>query len=86
MHTASTVGAIRAVTTNTADMLGMADRVGRLAPGYLADIIAVDGNPLEDVACLRRIRGVMKAGDRVQNLLSGASKVFSDEPGTASYV
>ncbi len=83
---ASTVDAIRAVTTNTADMLGMADRVGRLAPGYLADIIAVDGNPLEDVACLRRIRGVMKAGDRVQNLLSGASKVFSDEPGTASYV
>lgn len=74
----STADVIRAVTTNPAEMLGMADRLGRLAPGYLADVIAVDGNPLDNVACLRRIRGVMKAGERVENLLSGASEVFSD--------
>ncbi len=74
----STTDVIRAVTTNPAEMLGMADRLGRLAPGYLADVIAVDGNPLDNVACLRQIRGVMKAGERVENLLSGASEVFSD--------
>ncbi len=74
----SNADAIRAVTTNTAGMLGVADRLGRLAPGYLADVIAVDGNPLEDVARLRRVRGVMKAGERVENLLSGASAVFRD--------
>ena len=74
----STADAIRSVTTNTALMLGMADRLGRLAPGYLADLIAVDGNPLEEVAYLREVRRVMKAGERVENLLSGASEVFSD--------
>ena len=74
----STTDAISAVTTNTAEMLGLADRLGRLAPGYLADVIAVDGNPLENVACLRQVREVMKAGERVKNLLSGASEVFSD--------
>ena len=74
----STADAIRAVTTNTAQMLGLADRLGRLAPGYLADVIAVEGNPLADVACLRRVRGVIKAGEHVENLLSGASEVFSD--------
>ena len=77
----SNADAIRAVTTNTAGMLGVADRLGRLAPGYLADVIAVDGNPLEDVARLRRVRGVMKAGERVENLLSGASAVFRDQAG-----
>ena len=74
----STADAIRAVTTNTARMLGMSDRLGRLAPGYLADVIAVEGNPLEEVAYLREVRRVMKAGERVENLLSGASTVFTD--------
>jgi imidazolonepropionase-like amidohydrolase len=55
--------ALAAATTNGADLLGMADRIGRVAPGYLADIVAVEGNPLADVTAItRRVRWVMKAG------------------------
>lgn len=53
--------AIQAGTINTADLLGTADR-GRLAPGLLADIIAVPGNPLQDIRALERVSFVMKGG------------------------
>ncbi|MDH5822286.1 amidohydrolase family protein [Luteimonas sp. RD2P54] len=54
--------AIRTATVNAAAHLGLADQIGRLAPGMAADLIAVDGDPLEDVDVLRRVRFVMKAG------------------------
>src|SRR3989442_13836326 len=41
--------ALASATTTGATLLGVDDRLGRLAPGYLADIVAVDGNPLEDI-------------------------------------
>lgn len=53
--------AIQAGTINTADLLGTPDR-GRLAPGLLADIIAVPGNPLTDIRTLERVGFVMKGG------------------------
>lgn len=53
--------AIRTATINAADLLGVDDR-GVLAEGKLADIIAVDGNPLEDVTVLEDVRFVMKGG------------------------
>lgn len=53
--------AIQSGTINTADLLGTADR-GRLAPGLLADIIAVPGNPLTDIRVLERVSFVMKGG------------------------
>lgn len=52
---------IQAGTINTADLLGTPDR-GRLAPGLLADIIAVPGNPLMDIRALERVSFVMKGG------------------------
>ena len=55
------LGAIQAGTLNTADLLGTPDR-GRLAPGLLADIIAVPGNPLADIRALERVSFVMKGG------------------------
>ena len=53
--------AIRAATVNAADLLGASDR-GRIAPGLLADVVAVRGNPLEDVRVLEDARFVMKGG------------------------
>jgi imidazolonepropionase-like amidohydrolase len=56
------LNAITASTSVAAACLGLGDRLGRLAPGYLADVIAVAGNPLEDVAALENVRFVMKNG------------------------
>jgi imidazolonepropionase-like amidohydrolase len=55
------LAAIQSGTLNTADLLGTPDR-GRLAPGLLADIIAVPGNPLTDIRALERVSFVMKGG------------------------
>jgi len=55
------IDAIRSATTAAADLLGVADR-GAIAPGLLADIIAVRGNPLDDVKTLENVVFVMKDG------------------------
>ena len=60
-HGLSSLGAIRAATVNAADLLGVDDR-GVLEPGKLADIIAVSGNPLEDIRTLEDVKFVMKGG------------------------
>ena len=57
--------AIRAATTEAAELLGFADDAGSLEPGRLADVIAVRGDPLADIGALREVTFVMKAG-RVQ--------------------
>jgi imidazolonepropionase-like amidohydrolase len=54
-----------AVTATAADALGLADR-GRLTPGRRADVVVVEGNPLEDLASLERVRAVLKAGQWVR--------------------
>ncbi len=54
--------ALRTATINGAALLGMEDRLGRLKSGYFADIVAVEGNPLEDIAAVKKVRWVMKAG------------------------
>ena len=46
----------------------MADQLGRLAPGYEADIIALDGNPLEDITAVRNVVFVMRGGVVYQSL------------------
>jgi imidazolonepropionase-like amidohydrolase len=53
--------ALIAATATAAAALGMRDR-GTLAPGRRADLLVVEGDPLRDLACLDRVRGVMKAG------------------------
>ncbi len=54
--------AIQAATVNDADLLGWSDKVGVLESGHYADIIAVDGDPLQDVTTLERVKFVMKGG------------------------
>ena len=53
--------ALRAATLNAADLLGVSDR-GSIAPGLLADLVAVPGNPLENIRVLEDVRFVMKGG------------------------
>ncbi len=59
----STKQAITHVTSTPAGVLGMADKIGDLKPGMLADIIAVEGNPLDDIKALGRVTFVMKDGE-----------------------
>jgi len=55
--------ALATATTTAADLLGQRDRLGRIAPDYFADLVAVDGDPLVDMtAVVTGVRWVMKAG------------------------
>ena len=58
--------ALHAATVNGAELLGMDRSLGRIAPGWYADLVAVDGDPLADVNVLiDHVRWVMKAGEVV---------------------
>jgi imidazolonepropionase-like amidohydrolase len=59
--------AIQAATVNAADLLGWSDKIGGIEPGKWADIIAVDGDPLQDVTKLEHVKFVMKGGVVVKN-------------------
>lgn len=56
---------LRAATSGNAELFHLADRVGSLAPGKLADLVAVEGDPSADIAALRRVKLVMKGGRTV---------------------
>jgi enamidase len=54
--------ALMAATAVNAEMLGWSDRLGTIEPGKLANLIAVEGDPLEDIAALREVRLVVLNG------------------------
>lgn len=54
--------ALQAATVHSAKLLGMADRTGRIAPGYEADMFLVPGNPLEDILALQDVLLVISNG------------------------
>jgi imidazolonepropionase-like amidohydrolase len=58
----SSLDAIRMATVWAADHAGITDKAGALRPGYGADLIAVDGDPLADTTTLEHVRFVMKDG------------------------
>jgi imidazolonepropionase-like amidohydrolase len=57
--------ALRMITSGAADVIGLGHRKGRVAPGFDADILAVDGDPIADPAALHRIRAVYARGAAV---------------------
>ncbi len=65
--------AIVSATSLAAESLEMDDRIGTIAPGMEADIIALEGNPLDDITALHRVVFVMKGGDVYKTVPSGAA-------------
>jgi imidazolonepropionase-like amidohydrolase len=63
----SPLQAIQSATINDADLLGWSDKIGAIEPGKYADIIAVDGDPLQDVTTLQHVKFVMKGGEVFKN-------------------
>jgi imidazolonepropionase-like amidohydrolase len=58
--------ALRAATSNGAELLGMPTRLGAIRPGFLADLVAVEGDPLADIeVAIQKVRWVMKGGEVV---------------------
>ena len=62
--------AIQSATVSAADLLGWKDRVGQLAPGFYADLVAVKGDPLADITVLENVAFVMKGGEIYKNSLT----------------
>jgi imidazolonepropionase-like amidohydrolase len=63
---------ITSATSLAAESLGLGDRIGSISPGMEADLVATDGNPLDDITAVRRVVFVMKGG-RVYRNTAGPS-------------
>ena len=73
--------AIRSATSDAAELFGRSKDVGRVAAGLFADLIAVAGDPLDDVQVLEKVGFVMKGGAVVKDTLtrdSSAAKVATE--------
>jgi imidazolonepropionase-like amidohydrolase len=70
--------AIQSATISAADLIGWKNKVGQLAPGAFADLIAVSGDPLADVTALEKVAFVMKGGSIYKNTLT-ADPVVKNE-------
>ncbi|MFC0103946.1 metal-dependent hydrolase family protein [Sphingopyxis terrae] len=64
-HGVTPIDAIKAATVNAADLLGLSDEIGTIAPGKSADIIAVASDPVADVTVLKKVDFVMARGEVV---------------------
>jgi imidazolonepropionase-like amidohydrolase len=65
------LGAIQASTVNAAQLLGTSHDTGTIEQGKFADIVAVTGNPLEDITVMERVVFVMKGGEVIKNDTAG---------------
>lgn len=59
-------GAIEAATTSAAQAMGMGDKIGQIAAGFYADLIAVPNNPLKDISVLSKVDWVMADGEIIR--------------------
>jgi len=65
----SPIQAIRASTIGNAELFGLSEKIGSIEEGKFADIIAVNGNPLNDIEILQEVKFVMKNGEIYKNIL-----------------
>jgi imidazolonepropionase-like amidohydrolase len=65
-HGMTPESALVAATINAADLLGLSDKVGTIAPGKSADIIAVSGDPLKDASVYKDVQFVMARGTVIE--------------------
>ncbi|HET9419129.1 MAG TPA: amidohydrolase family protein, partial [Chthoniobacterales bacterium] len=66
------MSAMVSASSLAAEAMRMSDSIGSIAPGYDADIIALDGDPLKDITAVRRVVFVMKGGVVYKNVPRGA--------------
>jgi imidazolonepropionase-like amidohydrolase len=66
-HGQAPLAALRSATIDAAELMGWSDRIGRIESGWYADLVAVAGNPLDDVSLLEDVRFVMKGGEVVRD-------------------
>jgi len=71
------MAAIVAATSTAAQSLALGTTIGTIAPGFEADIIATDGNPLQDITAVRRVVFVMKGGKVYKNIATARKAVKS---------
>ena len=72
--------ALEAATATAAEALGLAGRIGRLATGLEADLVAVPGDPRSEIGLVRQIRFVMKGGRIWRDDLTQAHPRGRDAP------
>jgi imidazolonepropionase-like amidohydrolase len=75
------IDALKSATANDAELLGIAQRVGTLEKGKLADIVAMPGDPTDDITATERVSFVMKEGKTIRN---GPSTMHSGAESTRS--
>ena len=71
--------ALVAATSSAASALGIGETVGRIAAGYDADIVVVDGDPLTDISLVGRVRGVLRQGSIIERagLVATRDRLFA---------
>jgi imidazolonepropionase-like amidohydrolase len=61
------IDALKSATANDAELLGVAQKLGTLEKGKLADVIAIPGDPTQDITATERVSFVMKEGKIIRN-------------------
>ena len=84
----SPIDALRSATANDAELLGIAQKVGTLEKGKLADVIAMAGDPTADITATERVLFVMKEGKIIRQgpPIARGSAASSPLPGIAAPV
>jgi imidazolonepropionase-like amidohydrolase len=77
------MAAIVAATSTAAQSIGLGDKIGTIGPGFEADIIATDGNPLQDITAVRRVVFVMKGGKVYKNMATARKAATRSSAGGA---